>query len=444
MLPVPDAIDRLQTLLSHARREGADAADASYAEEASTSVSVRLGALEDVGRSEAAGVGLRVFIGKRSASVSSSDLSAGALATLAERAVAMAREALEDPWAGLAPEDMLLRGPFPDLELDDGAEPSAEALQARALAAEDAARGVPGVTNSEGGSAGAGRSAYAMATSGGFTGGYTGSSHSVSASVIAGAGETMQRDYAYHSVRRATDLESAEAVGARAGRRAVERVGPIKLPSGPMAILFDPRESSGLIGPLLSAISGGAIARKTSFLLEKLGQRIFAPGVRIVEEPHRTGGLRSRPFDGEGLPTHDRDIIADGVLTGWLMDSASARQLGLAPTGHAGRGGGVRAGNVYLAAGSASRADLLAAHPRALLVTETIGMGVNAVTGDYSLGAAGFLVENGVIGVPVAEVTIAGNLIEMYARLTAADDLEFRRGVDAPTLLIEGMTVAGA
>jgi PmbA protein len=444
MISTADAIDRLQTLLSHARREGADAADASYSEEASTSVSVRLGALEDVGRSESAGVGLRVFVGQRSASVSSSDLSAGALATLAERAVAMAREALEDKWAGLAPEDMLLRGPVPDLGLDDGDEPTADALRARALAAEDAARAIEGVTNSEGGGASAGRMAYAMATTGGFAGGYTGSSHSVSASVIAGAGETMQRDYAYHSVRRLADLEAADAVGRRAGERAVKRVGPIKLPSGPMVILFDPRESSGLIGHLLGAISGGAIARKTSFLLEKRGQQVFSPGVRIVEEPHRVGGLRSRSFDGEGLPTAGRDIIIDGVLTGWLMDSAAARQLGERPTGHAGRGGGVRAGNVFLAAGRHSRADLLAAHPRALLVTETIGMGVNGVTGDYSLGAAGFLVENGEVGVPVAEVTIAGNLIEMYSRLVAADDLEFRRGVDAPTVMIEGMTVAGA
>ncbi len=444
MLPIPDAIDRLQTLLAHARREGADAADAGYSAEASASVSVRLGALEDVGRSESAGIGLRVFLGQRSASVSSSDFSAAALRTLAERAVAMAREALEDPWAGLAPEDRLFKGTLPDLGLDDGEEPSADSLRARALEAEDAARAVAGVTNSEGGSAGADRSVSALATTGGFAGGYSATYHGVSASVIAGEGPTMQRDYAYHSVRRLADLEHAGAIGKRAADRAVARVGPIKLASGPLPILFDPRVASSLIGHLLGAISGPSIARATSFLLHKRGERVFAPGMRIVEDPHRRGGLRSRAVDGEGLPTNARDIIDDGVLTGWLMDSASARQLGLAPTGHAGRGGGVSPGNVYMAAGTASRADLLAAHPRALLVTELIGMGVNSVTGDYSKGAAGFLVENGVIGAPVAEVTIAGNLIQMFAHMVAADDLEFRRGIDAPTLLVDGMTVAGA
>jgi len=444
MIPVQDALDRLDTLLAHARREGADAADAAWSSDASTNVSVRLGALEDVGRSESAGVGLRVFVGERSASVSSSDLSPDALRTLAERGVAMAREALADPYAGLAPTDMLLRDASPELGLDDGAEPSPDALRALALAAEDAARAVPGVTNSEGGGAGAGRSAYALATSHGFARGYTGSSHSVSASVIAGAGDTMQRDYAYHSVRRAADLEDAAAIGRRAGERAVARVGPIKLASGPLPILFDPRVAAGLIGALLGAISGPSIARGTSFLLGRRGERVFAPGMRIVEDPHRIGGLRSRPFDGEGLPTAARDIVDDGVLTGWLMDSASARQLGERPTGHASRGGGVSTGNVYVAAGTASRAELLAAHPRALLVTETIGMGVNPVTGDYSKGAAGFLVENGVVGAPVAEVTIAGNLIAMFAAMVAGSDLEFRRGVDTPTLLVDGMTVAGA
>ena len=444
MLTIPHALDRLQSLLAHARRNGADAADAHFTTEASTSVSVRLGQLEDVGRSESSDVSLRVFLGQRTANVSSSDLSPQALETLAERAVAMAREALEDPYAGLAPQGRLLRDTPPDLALDDGEEPFADTLRARALEAEDAARAVRGVTNSEGGSAGAGRSGYALATSGGFARGYTGSSHSVSASVIAGAGETMQRDYAYHSVRRAADLERADAIGHRAGERAVARVGPIKLASGPLPILFDPRVAPSLIGHLLGAIGGPSIARKTSFLQEKRGQRVFAPGICILEEPHRRSGLRSRPFDGEGLPTQDRALIEDGMLTGWLMDSASARQLAEAPTGHAGRGGGVSTGNVYLVAGSATRAELLAAHPRALLVTELIGMGVNGVTGDYSKGAAGFLVENGVIGSPVAEVTIAGNLLDMFARLIPADDLEFRRGVDAPTLLVEGMTVAGA
>ncbi len=444
MLTVDAALDRLTTLLAHANAEGATAADAGYSEDASTSVSVRLGALEDVGRSESADVSLRVFVGQKVASVSGSDLSLGALKLLAERAVAMAREALEDKFAGLAPEERLLRDTPPNLGLDDGADPAPATLQARALQAEEAARAVPGVTNSEGGGASAGRGTYALATSAGFARGFTASSHSVSASVIAGAGETMQRDYAYHSVRHLSDLEDADAIGTRAGERAVKRVGAIKLASGPLAIIFDPRVASSLIGHLIGAISGTSIARGTSFLQSKRGERLFASGIQILEDPHRARGLRSRPFDGEGLPTHARALIEDGVLTGWLMDSASARQLGEEPTGHAGRGGGVSTGNVHLAAGTHTRDELLAAHPRALLVTELIGMGVNATTGDYSKGAAGYLVENGVIGAPVAEVTIAGNLIDMFAHLAPANDLEFRRGIDAPTLLIEGMTLAGS
>ena len=444
MLTPENALDRLSTLLAHAKAAGADAADAHYSAEASTSVSVRLGALEDVGRSESSDVSLRVFVGQRAASVSSSDLSGGALHALAERAVAMAREALEDKYAGLAPAELLMTGDAPDLALDDGVEPAPDLLRARALAAEDAARAVLGVTNSEGGSAGGGRSVHALMTSHGVARAVTASSHGLSASVIAGEGATMQRDYAYHSVRRAADLDAPDTIGARAGARAVARLNPIKLASGPLPILFDPRVSCGLIGHLLGAISGPSIARGTSFLIGKRGERVFAPGIRIAEDPHRRGGLRSRAFDGEGLPTRARALVDDGVLAGWLLDSASARQLGEMPTGHAGRGGGVSASNVTLGVGTASRAELLAAFPRALLVTELIGMGVNGVTGDYSRGAAGFLVEGGVIGAAVAEVTIAGNLLEMFARMTPANDLELRRGVDAPTLLIEGMTVAGA
>jgi len=438
------ALALLDRLLARARAAGADAADASFGVDSSTSVSVRLGALEDVNRSEGAGVSLRVFVGQRHASVSGSDLSADALGELATRAVAMAREALDDPFAGLAPADQLFRGPLPDLGLDDGGEDAPDALKARALTAEDAARAVPGVTNSEGAGASASRTLSAFATTEGFAQAYWTTGHSVSASVVAGAGEAMQRDYAYHSVRRLADLETPEAVGRRAGERAVARLRPVKLPSGPLPILFDPRVASGLIGHLLGAISGPAIARQTSFLLGKRGTRIFPAGVTIREDPLRPRGLRSRPFDGEGLPTRARALVDDGVLITWLVDQASGRQLGEAPTGHGARGGGTATGNVWVEAGPERRTALLARHPRALLVTELIGMGVNPVTGDYSRGAAGFLVEGGEIAGPVAEVTIAGNLVDMFAHLTPADDLEFRRGIDSPTLLIEGMTVAGA
>jgi PmbA protein len=438
------ALRLLDQLLARARRAGADAADAALSLDGSTSVSVRLGQLEDVGRSESAGVSLRAFIGRRHASVSGSDLSAEALDELAQRAVAMAREALEDPFAGLAPADQLFTGPLPDLELDDGTEDAPEALKARALAAEDAARAVPGITNSEGAGASCGRSLSALATTEGFAQAFWSTGHGVSASVVAGEGSAMQRDYAYHSVRRLADLEPPGVVGRRAGERAVARLNPVKLASGPLPILFDPRVATSLLGHLLGAISGPAIARQTSFLLGMRGERVFPAGITIREDPLRPRGLRSRPFDGEGLPTRPRALVEAGVLTTWLLDQASARQLGEAPTGHGSRGGGTMTGNVWIEAGRDSRAALMARHMRALLVTELIGMGVNMVTGDYSRGAAGFLVEGGQIVAPVAEVTIAGNLKDMFAHLTPADDLEFRRGIDSPTLLVEGMTVAGA
>ena len=448
MLTVDAALARLTHALAAARTAGADAADAMYVGDASTQVSVRLGALEDIGRSEGQEIGLRVFVGDRSASVSTSDLSMAALAAVVERAVAMAREAPEDAWAGLAPADRLLRDAPLDLDLDDGGDPAAEALKELALAAEDAARGVAGVTNSEGGGASAGRAVMALATSGGFAGGYRGTSYGVSASVIAGAGDAMQRDYAYHSARHFADLDAPGGIGIRAGERAVARLGPIKLPSGALPVVFDPRVASSLLGHLLGAITGAAIARGTSFLGHALGTAVFAPGVQVRDEPHRTRGLRSRPFDGEGLPTAPRDIIADGVLTGWLMDSASARQLGLQPTGHASRGlaGPPGAGptNLHLAAGSVSPTALMRDIRRGFYVTELIGMGVNGLTGDYSRGASGFLIEDGRIGPAVAEVTIAGNLKDMFRTLVPADDLVFRYATNAPTLRLDGMTLAGS
>jgi PmbA protein len=448
MLSVDAALDRLTHSLDAARRLGADSADAIYVGDSSTGIGVRLGALEDIGRSEGEEVGLRVFVGQRSASVSCSDLSVAALQAAVERAVAMAREAPEDPFAGLAAQDLLLRDVPPALDIDDGGDIPADKLREMALAAEDAARAVPGVTNSEGGSASAGRAVMALATSTGFARGYGGTSYGMSASVIAGEGTAMQRDYAYHQVRHASDLESAEAIGHRAGERAVRRLNPIKLDTAAMPIIFDPRVSSGLIGHLIGAITGSAIARRTSFLLDANGTQLFANGVHIIDAPHRLRGLRSRPFDGEGLPTAERRIIDDGVLTGWLIESASARQLGLAPTGHASRGvsgpPGAGVSNLHMAAGTTSRTDMIGSIKRGLYVTEMIGMGVNGLTGDYSRGASGFLIENGELTVPVAEVTIAGNLKDMFRELTPADDLVFRYASNAPTLRIDGMTLAGA
>jgi PmbA protein len=448
MLTVEEARTRVHDLVAQARRAGADAADSLYACNESTSVSVRLGELEDVERSEGETIGLRLFVGQRSASVSSSDLSADALGQLVERAIAMAREAPEDAFAGLAPEERLLRGPVANVDGDDDASVTPEALRARALAAENAARAVAGITNSEGASASHGRTIVALATSHGFTGGYATSGHGCSASVIAGEGGAMQRDYAHRSARHLGDLENPETIGRRAGERTVARLNPAKLASGAMPILFDPRVGSSLLGHFAGAIIGSSIARRTSFLLDALGTEVFAPGITIVDDPLRLRGLGSKPFDGEGLPTARRELIADGVLTGWLLDAASARQLNLQPTGNAQRGtsGAPGAGitNLYMAAGALPPAQLMKDVKRGFYVTELIGQGVNSVTGDYSRGAAGFLIEDGEIGVPVAEITIAGNLREMFRALVPADDLRFERATDVPTIRIDGMTIAGA
>lgn len=447
MLTSEQAKDRAADLIARAKKAGADAADAVYVANASTDVQIRLGLLEDVQRSEGEDIGLRVFAGNRSASVSSSDLSILALDALAERAVAMAREAPDDPYAGLAPQDRLMRGAASRLDIDDPQDVSPQILRERATEAEEAARAVIGVTNSEGGSASAGRAVMALATSHGFARGYSGSSHGVSASVLAGVGGDMQRDYAYSSVRHLADLDAAADIGREAGERAVARLNPIKLKSGAMPVIFDPRAGSSLLGHLIGAITGSSIARKTSFLLDALGTAVFPIGITVFDDPHRVRGLRSRPFDGEGLPTAPTTIIDQGILTGWLMDSASARQLGLEPTGHAQRGSsgapGAGASNLHMAAGSVTSADLMADIKLGIYVNDLIGMGVNGLTGDYSRGASGFVIRNGQIAEPVDEVTIAGNLKTMFAHIIAADDLTFKYATNVPTLRIDGMMLAG-
>lgn len=448
MLSISEAESRAAALVEAARKAGADAADVLYVGNASTGVQVRLGELEDIERSEGEEIGLRFFIGPRSATVSSSDLSDEALAAMVERAAAMAREAPEDPYAGLAPEELLLTGKSPTLDSDDGGDPSPAEMKDRALAIEDVARSVEGITNSEGASVSAGRSVMALATSHGFCRGHSSSGYSAGVSVIAGSGGAMQRDHASHSVRHLQDLDTPEALGRLAAERAVARLNPVKLASGPMTVLFDPRIGTSLIGHLIGAITGSAIARRTSFLLDSMDQLVFPKGIIIRDDPHRRRGLRSRPFDGEGIATRPVDIIADGRLTTWLLDSASARQLGLKPTGHTSRGiggsPGAGATNVDLLPGTLSRAELMKDVERGLFVTELIGQGVNLVTGDYSRGASGFIIEKGELGAPVAEITIAGNLAEMFRNLTPASDLEHRRAFNVPTLRIEGMTVAGA
>jgi PmbA protein len=449
MLTPDAALDRLDRLLSLARAAGADAADAVYFGEASTAVGVRLGKLEDIGRSEGEEIGLRLFLGRRSAHVSVSDLSSAALAEAVARALAMAAQATEDAFAGLAPEERLARGPFADFDLFDRAVEAlgAARLQAMALEAEDAARAVPGVTNSEGGSATAGHSVSALATSHGFRGAARGTSVSTSAVVVAGEGADMQRDYDWHQARHLADLEAPSTLGSRAGERAVARLAPRQAPTGPMPVVFDRRVSPSLLGHLLAAISGSAIARKTSFLLGREATPLFRPGIEVIDDPHRPRGVRSRAFDGEGLPTQARRIVDEGCVTGWLVESAAGRQLGLPPTGHASRGSagppGVSASNLWLEAGTVTPDQLIQDIKVGLYITELIGMGVNVLTGDYSRGAGGFMIRDGALAEPVSEATVAGHLAEMFAALVPADDLMFRQATNAPTVRIDGMTVAG-
>ncbi|MFZ5610139.1 MAG: TldD/PmbA family protein [Pseudomonadota bacterium] len=448
MATPPQGAAVLEKALALALAAGAEAADAILFAETALSATVRLGAREDIARAETTELGLRVFIGGRQAMASSADLKPHALAELAARAVAMARLAPPDPYAGLADPSRLSRGTALDLDLDDGVERPVENLFAAALASEDAARAVPGVSNSEGASAHWSRSHMRLATSAGFEAAQSATASSLSVSVIAGEGNAMERDYAFSSARHWTDLEAPETVGRRAGNRAVRRLLPTRIKTGAMPVVFDPRVAGGLVSHFAAAINGQAVARGTSFLRKKMAARVFAPGIRIVDDPLRRRGLRSRPFDGEGVASKPCTLVADGVLESWLLDSATARQLGLATTGHAARAPASAPApapsNLYLAPGAVTPAALIEDMSAGFYVTELIGMGVNPVTGDYSRGAAGFLIENGEVTRPVAEVTIAGNLLDMFAALTPANDLQFRYGIDAPSLRIETMMVAGA
>ncbi len=439
-------LDRLDDLIARAKRAGADAADAMLAQSASLDAAWRMGENEGVERAEAAELGLRVFVGARQAVVSTTDLGAGARDGLVARALAMAKAVPEDPHCGLPDSDRMAAAP-PALDLADDAEPASEDLLAAAAAAEDAARAVPGVTNSEGAEASWRRGSVALAASNGFAGGYESTRFGLVASVIAGSDTAMERDYEYHTARHREDLDSPQDVGRRAGERAVNRLGARKQPSGRVPAVFDPRVSGGFVRLLASLISGAAIARGTSCLRDKRGETVFAPAVTVIDDPHRARGLSSRPFDGEGVVGGRLAVVDAGVLTGWLLDSRTARQLDLATTGHATRGpaGTPSPGpsNLYMAAGGESREALLASVESGFYVTEMMGMSFNPTTGDYSRGAAGFWIDKGRLAWPVNEMTVAGNLLEMFRAMTPADDLRFRYGLDAPTLRVDGMTVAG-
>ena len=438
--------DRAERLVQAARAAGADAADAVVVRSMSLSIEVRDGAVEESESAEGDDLGLRVLVGRRQAVVSTNDMGLDGSAALAERAVAMARAAPQDKFAGLADEKLLAHD-FPDLDLIDRALPTVQQLETIARAAEQAGMAVKGVSKSGGASASAGIGGMVLVTSHGFRGAYLGSRHGVSMTAIAGDGTGMERDYDFSSALHAADLESPEKIGRTAGERAVERINPRKVSTRKVPVVFDPRVAGSLVSHLASAVNGASIARKTSILMDKMGQKLFADGVRIIDDPLRKRGLRSRPFDGEGVAGGKLALVEDGVLRSWLLDSATARELNLVTTGHAQRGvssgPSPGASNLHLAAGTLSPEALIADIADGFYVTDLIGMGVNMVTGDYSRGASGFWIENGKRTFAVSEVTIAGHLLDIFRTLTPANDLEFRYGTNAPTVRLEGLTVAG-
>ena len=441
-----DPLGHLSDLVNKAKSIGADAADAIYVEGISVSTACRKGEPESLARSEGYDLGLRVFIGKRQAIVSSSDLSNTALDDLVARAVAMAKVVPEDPYCGLAPSE-LLATQIPDIDDCDLVEPSGDKLEQLTREAEEAALDIKGVTNSEGAEAGWGRSSLAVAGTNGFAQQRESSGHSLSVSVVAGEGTEMERDYDFSTAVYGEDLQDARELGKNAAKKAVARLNPRKVKTAQVPVIFDPRVSSSLVGHLASAVNGSSVARGTTFLREKMGEKLFANGVNIIDDPLRKRGLRSKGFDAEGVATQTRHIIEDGTLQTWIMDMRSARQLGLETTGSASRGTSSPPSpsttNLYMNAGTVSRDDLIKNVKSGFYITELIGMGVNGITGDYSRGAGGFWIENGEITFPVNEVTIAGSLLDIFKNLTPADDLVFRFGTNAPTIRVDGLTVAG-
>ncbi len=444
-----NGLNLLDDLIKKAIAHGADAADALFSQSRSLSHSCRMGKLDNLERNESRDLGLRVFRGKRQALVSSTDLSPSALDDLITRALSMADSVPEDPWCGIAAADDIAHNP-PELGLCDPHEPDESTLRARAESCEGAALSLPGIHNSGGGDASWGTGSVALATSNGFRGAYSSSWHSVSVSVLArGADNTMERDYDFTSARFGADLDDPADIGRSAGKRTLKRLNARKPETTSAPVVFDPRVSASLIGHMVGAISGTAIARGTSFLKDKLGQQVFARGITIVDDPHLHRGLGSKPFDAEGLANSKKILVADGVLQSWILSLSSARQLGLSSTAHAARGGvasppAPAVSNLFMEPGTLCVKDLISDIRAGFYVTEMMGSSVNGLTGDYSRGASGFWIENGEMSYPVSEATLAGNLIDMYLNTTAADDLIFRLGANAPTLRVEGMTIAGS
>jgi PmbA protein len=445
-LSTPAPADLLDDLVRGALKAGADSADAMLIDATSLGVSYRLGKVETLERAESGDLGLRVFVGKKQAMVSATDRKPQALKELVEHAVAMAKAAPEDEFCGLADPSMITKN-WPKLNLADTVEYTAEQLIAQSREAEDVARAVKGITNSEGTNASTSSAEVTLASSNGFVGNYRYTGYTVGAAMLAGEGTGMVTDYDYTSRVFAADMPNPASIGKNAAERTVKRLNPRKMPTAQVPVVFEPRIAGSILGSLAGAISGASVARGTSFLKDKLGQIIFSEAITIIDDPFRNRGLRSRPFDAEGLLPQKRKLIDKGVLTTWLLDLRSARQLKMTSTGHASRSPGgtpsPSASNLYMEAGKLSPTELIKDIKQGFYVTEVMGMGVNGVTGDYSQAAAGFWIENGEICFPVSEMTIAGNLKDMFKNITAANDLEFTRGFDAPTLRIEGMMVAG-
>ena len=439
-------LDIAADLVARARKLGATAADAMAVEQSEMSVSIREGSVENLERSEATGVGLRVFAGQSSAIISGSVLTSESLQKLAERALAMAKAAPPDAFCGLADPSQLAKENL-DLDLVSATEPSADQLKAMAIEAEQHALSVKGITKSIGSGASASNYFVALASTNGFSRSYRRTGYGLSASVISGEGTNMARDYDGTSANHFSDLETPEKIGRTAGERTIAKINPQKLTSRSSPVIFDRRVASSLLGHLAGAINGASISRGVSFLKDDLGKALFKPNINIIDDPLRMRGSASRSFDGEGLAVQRRALIDKGVLTGWVLDLRSARQLGMMPTGQGARGMASQpspsTSNVHLEPGEQSPEEMMKSIGSGLLITEFIGASINSSTGDYSRGASGFWFENGEIAYPVSEITVAGNLKDMFATLVSANDLIFKGATNAPSCLIEGMTIAG-
>ena len=444
----PEALKpTLETLLRYAKKHGAEHAEAVGSHGRSLSIGVRGGELEDIDNSEGKDIGLRVFVGKRQACVSSSDLSNMSLDKLAERCVAMAKLATEDAHCGLADADRLATKPK-ELNIYDDTDLDAQTLLERARQLDAAACSIKGVMQAEGAGANAVKGATYLMTSDGFSGGWCSSNHGLSVAAFASNGDDMERDYDFKSARWLDDLPTPDSIGKKAGERAVARLGAKKMTSANVPVLFERRVADSLLSSFISAISGTAIARGVSFLKDHMGKQVFPKNINITDDPFIMRGMGSRPWDGEGVACSVLKVVENGVLKSWILNSATARKLGLETTGHAYRGmtspPGVSSSNVWMSAGDKSPEELMRDIGKGLFVTEMFGPSLNPNTGDYSVGVAGFAVEGGEKAGPASEITIAGNILDMFKTITPADDLRIDETINTASLLVENMVMAGA